>query len=59
MKFSQTFVALTAITHYANAAAVPISEDVALESRSQEQEHSERADTEDLWKRKGGGGGGG
>ena len=59
MKFSQTFVALTAITQYANAAAVPISEDVSLESRSQENQHSERTNTEDLWKRKGGGGGGG
>ncbi|KAK7985417.1 hypothetical protein PG988_003039 [Apiospora saccharicola] len=56
MKVSQALLALTAITQYANAAAVPISEDASLESRSQENQHS---NTEDLWKRKGGGGGGG
>lgn len=64
MKFSNLLVATTALGQCASANAVPNSENVALDPRSQEsdliaRDLLERVDADELWKRKGGGGGGG
>ncbi|KAI1844583.1 hypothetical protein JX266_009256 [Neoarthrinium moseri] len=61
MKLSNAIIAATALSQCATCAAVPNTDDIALQARSHEQDNSyfERDTHGDKWKRKGGGGGGG
>ncbi|KAI0007627.1 hypothetical protein F4779DRAFT_496990 [Xylariaceae sp. FL0662B] len=61
MKPAHILVSLAAFSQSIGATAIPDTDDLALDTRSQQpaSQHPERFASEDLWKRKGGGGGGG